>query len=198
MKKFIGIKDSELFHLWKENHPDAESEFIERYRHHSYDLAERLLIEFKNVTKAEIDDLMNVGLYAMFIALNSYRGHGSFIAYWEKIAEHKMMNEIKENSYSYQNKIKDKHIPFVSYNDDILFFESSGVPHEKTFIRNDLINLLEDKSLKIKPEDRRLFLLYVDGYSIAELSLMFDMSYNTIRYKIKKIKDKVHDILFNS
>lgn len=201
MKKFKGVSDVDLFFLWKKKDPDAEAELIERYRAFSVGLADQLLDEFKNVTKSEKDDLIGIGLYCLFIALKRFRGGKYFYPYWEKIAKHRMMDDIKENSYSFQNM----NIAAVLYRPFFRFDEevdstgfSSGLPDDRLFVWNQLISILSIEKLKLKDEDKEMFLLYVQGYRYDEIAGICNKSYSTVWNRITKVKEKLNKIFFNS
>ena len=195
MKKFNGVSDSTLFELWKKKDVDAENEFIERYREFSVGLADSLLEDFKNVTNAEKDDLVGIGLFSLFVALEKFQGKGKiFYPYWKKIATNRMMDEIKANSYSYLVRDTPRKRPFVYFNDDAveaMGFECSGLNTDEAFVRDELIYLISREELDIPLRDQHMFLLYIDGYNYAELALIFNTPYGTVRGRIERIKRKM-------
>ena len=195
MKKFDGINDSVLFELWKCKDPDAETEFIERYRKYSVGLACSLLEDFGNVSTSEKDDLVSIGLFSLFVALEKFRGDGNkFYPYWRRIATNRMMDDIKANSFSYMVRETNRRRPFVRYDDDATMamgFESSGINEDEEFLKEDLITTLTN--LKISSREQSMFLLYVAGYSLNELALLFDTTYSKARRQIEAIKAKLKE-----
>lgn len=199
MNKFKGMSDTNLFMLYKEHDPDAEAEFVERYRAHSIVLAKSLLAEFRKASYAELDDLIGIGLFALYIALSKFDISGDFYPYWKEIATHKMMDEIKATSYSYIIKSALFYKPFRSFSEDYNSpFEYSGVLSDSTFIDNEIKSILNNPNNNISKKEKTSFSLYLKGYTISEIAKMEKCSYSTSYKRIERVRNKLKDILFNS
>lgn len=198
MKKFDGMTDSYIFSLWKHGDTDAEVELIQRYKEYSRHLAIKLLDDFRGATTVELDELISDGLFCLYLTYSKFKGKGPLYPYWNKIAFHKMMDDIKYYSPSFQSKSGGLNNGIISSSGDSEVFVSLSANSEASFLRNELITILEKEELHIKQEDRHLFLLFVDGYSYKELAMLYHRKYSTIRKKIIAIQKKLKDILFNS
>lgn len=199
MKKFNGVDDREIIRLWLKGDLDAEQELVFRYRRFSMALAKEVITDFKDVSAADYEDLVSIGLFSLFLIIKKFDFSGAFFPYWKKVATHRMMDEIKANSISYNLKeMLSGRGAAVHYVDEKAAFFSAGVMYEKDALRQDLLLMLENPGLKVSKSDAQMFMLYVDGYEIKQIALIFDCSYSKASRSIRITKAKLKDILFNS
>lgn len=202
MKKFEGTSDSELFSLWKNGSRDAELEFIERYRKHSHSLALELWRKFKNVTTVEVEDLENVGLFSLYVALTNFRkNYRNFYNFWRKIATHKMMDDVKDNSITIDESRLARRSFFSSYNDNYVgdrYIIENGIDSDKAFYMQRVYDIISDPKFDFPKNALKVFKLYLASFSLGEIASICNLSYSNVKRIITITKRKLKDILFNS
>ena len=180
---FIKVKfltNEELVRLYKKsNNIDASNELVRRFTIASRKEAGALKRIFWDVTTAEYDDLVSIGLTSLMVALENYNYKGSFYVYWQVIAKHNMKEHVKENSLSISG--------FKTY---------IGRQEGLTSYEEEMIIACNYKLDKISVDMFRKHYFFEE--SINEIATKYEKKYHTVRNRIEKIKEKIIFILFNS
>ena len=189
MQKFKGIADAVLIDLYRKGNRDAEIELVDRYRIRSAKLASDILKTTGMTGYVDISDLINLGLISMYDALKKYRNINSFYAYWKRIASNNITVEINEifskSEYNYFGPSMD-------------YAAMSFASEQRDLLEQDVANAFDNPKNKFKPGDKAIFYMVLDGYSVQEIADVYHVSYQAINYRLKRITNKLSNILFNS
>lgn len=197
IKKIDQMDDVTLVSFYVEGNKEAERELVNRYEKHSTKLAGFLLDDFKDNTRAEMEDLVSIGLYCLFVAIGVYNYSSPLFPLWKRIARNAMMEEIKRNTTFFATaKGGVKKLYFNQFEEGI------GLSSRENENEEDVYRLLQEivdlPELGIKKEEKDVFFLNLEGYTVMEISKMLNLSYTTIRNRILRVRKKIQDILFNS
>lgn len=195
------LEVDELVALYQNGDRRVLNELVFRFRLHSKKEAGSLLKIYRDITTAEYEDLVQIGLTCLITALETYSFKGSFFAYWAKIARHEMLEHIQQFTLSYTQVFQDREEGDIEVGEMML----ASSDESNTKISNSLLVeqikwiLANPKKYDI-PEDEALYteLFYLVGISYEEISRMSALPYFTIRSKIQRTREKIVVILNNS
>lgn len=153
--------------------------------------------------KLEFEDIKQQILLALFTNVNTFdeTRNASANTYFSQIALNAANNIIKKY-WQIKNKINVECVSLDSYikeNDEHsgqfvnIFPEAneSSLHPENYFRRNDLIHHIHLAMNNLTPFERKVFLLYMDGYSIDEIALKVKKTKKTIYNVLRVIKEKI-------
>lgn len=195
-KKYQNVSDADLVLCFRRGEIDAETELLDRYKIKAKLLANNLYGQFKNAISCDLDDLANNALFVVIKAAKTYK-KGSFEAYWKTIARNELMDMIKKHSESYCAKGS---YTFVSY--DLMENDNSSL-----MLNDDEIeaHILYDEMIlfvkrKIANEDysQDIFIDYLNGLSVKEMAVKYNIAENQVRYRLEKVKQKIANALMHS
>ena len=189
MHKFDGVNDLVLIELFRKGNRDAEIELINRYTARSVNLAETLLKSLNMQGFTGINDLVNIGLLTMYDAMKTYKHVNSFYAYWKKIATNNMMEEVDRSYKSYD---------IGYFGSSIDYAQESLASERKDMLEHEIEDAFNDPKNYFKADDKTIFYMVLDGYSLQEIADIYHLTYQAISYRLKRITSKLSDILFNS
>ena len=194
IKKFKNIPDEELAILARNGDVDAEKELLGRYHYSIRTLASKLLLQYRQVTYAEFEDLSSIGQHAIYIAIEKIGGGVPFSAYWRKVCQHMMLDYIHEC----ENEIPSNKV-IVSEKEDLSPYVIGHSDLTNFFILEDeILRIITDPRNEISCTDAQLFSKDCDGFTVQELAREYGFAYNTVKLRISKVREKIVDILFNS
>jgi len=157
------------------------------------------------VTSAEYEDLVQIGLSSLIIALHSYGFKGAFFSYWQIIAKNNMKDQIKAFSLAVfgQTGLYKKRDEGLTLDEEEAIF-ACGENVNDDVSNNILIERIMDiisnyKSYSLNKEGCDMFrLYYFYELSFKEIATKYEKKYCTVRNKILTTKAKIEFILFNS
>jgi RNA polymerase sigma-70 factor (ECF subfamily) len=172
--KFSSLSDSELSIFIKQGNKNAFSVFYERYKVDAYNYALSIL---KNKGKA-----MDAT-------------HDSFIKLYENRSIHK--DEMNLKAYFFK-MIRNRCFDILKKKTEVLVDEQEHLEHSQNedevfdkVIRSMTLSSIDDEFYKLDTEQRDIFLLYVKGFSMKEISKISDLNENSVKTKISRIKKKI-------
>ena len=198
-QKYRSRTDSDLVLEYKLTHEeDLEFEIISRYQQHSRFLAAMLYSKYKFLYQVEFDDLYCIILGSLFTAIRGFSADkNDFYQYWKAIAINDALNYISE----FSQVVNEMFNPNGMMNNEPAL---AGLLRDKTKNLKDdyltsfeLDDVLNDPKNKIKPSDADIFRLYLAGYEPLDISKKTGIDYNKVRYRIRTVKTKIANILFN-
>ena len=189
--------DEQLAYLFQHGDDTAESTLFHRYKIFSRALAKELLHDFGDTTICDVDDLTNIGLYAVHIAIGGYEEKtGTFKTYWKTIAKNEMMQCIKETSTSYKAKrFKQPSLRQSSYGIPV---HSSSITSESDFLNTQIFELLSNPKNGFTVTDVEIFKDFLDGYNSSEIARKIGLRDHYVRKRLNKIREFLSHILLNS
>lgn len=190
-------KDLQLISKYKNGDIGAFNELVRRYVKHSKFLANRILKEFKETSTAEYHDLVSIGLNTVFISIKSYSMEGGFYYYWKKIAMQKMMEEVKNLSYSYlyESDLAPISIDELAGKNYLLASTKESIDTFDNILLEKVKILLKDKWRGFRKCDIEMFLMYLDGFSYYEIGEKYNMTYFACRKRVCTVKEAIAKIL---
>jgi len=197
LEKFEKISDEIIVKLIKNGDSDAELELFHRYKRNATTLGRNIYNQFKSSLNCDVEDLINSALLAVFIAAKSYDGEKGFEGYWYTVAKHEVMDVVKNNSDSFKSKNQFKFISFAEHEDEIMVVADSGQP-KTNILYQEIINKINNPSFKADELSKVIFKLYLDGFSYEEIAKMHNLKEYSVRYKIKKVKEKLVNFILPS
>lgn len=193
---YRNFNDYEIIYMISENNSDNFKILYEKYQ----PLIHKIVSEYKDTFKKygyDIDDLMQLGYIALYKSSNYYSEYkpSRFITYLKTIIRNTLLNEIKNNStnkrivlnnaisydkqdnndYSYLDLIKDEK-DYFSYEEEKRKF---------IYFKNTLDYITAG-----------IFEMFYNGYTINEISTMFNEKTKVIIQKIKEIKKKYQNDMY--
>ncbi len=203
MDEYRLYNNENLLVLARLDDKHALDELIRRFYNSSKKEAGALIRMYRDVSTAEFDDLVQIGIIALNQVINSYDFKGSVFTYWQKLARNEMFDEIRRCStmfYDERTMIKtriegltEENERYIACDDDI----------SQSVANNNLIELIVStlknyKENGMKHDEIRFFILYYfERKSINQLVEMTGKQYFTIRAKIERVRKKLKDILAN-
>ena len=198
-EKFKNIRDEELVLHYKERgSDDIEMELIDRYKIHARKLASELYQKFKFIYLVEYEDLYSIALATLFISIKSFKEGYSFFRYWKRSATNEIQEYINRFDLT-KDRVED--IPNSLNGDDYHCHEILSQNHVETISDDDLLIDLDmvvynSKEL-FKGSERDILVLYIAGYSCLEIANKLNLKYPHVTRKVRIIKEKLSNILFN-
>ncbi len=161
-------------------------------------LAKLLIKEFAGSTRIQIQDLVQIGLYALVVAARGFKS-GNFNGYWRKIAKNEMIDGIKEESIYYQSNgaFKDS---FLDSGDESFYLSSKYESNEasNSIAIEEIMNFLHDPNNGISETDVTCFLYFISCNSYKKTASKYLTTYNTIYLRINRVRSKIANILYKS
>lgn len=197
-QKFRSRTDNDLVFEYKKFHSDdLENEIITRYQKHSKKLAAILYSKYKFLYQVEFDDLYCIVLASTFNAIRSFSNDSiDFYQYWKVTAYNDVLEYISKFSKSNNNRIDSK--CELSTEPGSGFLREHHIDLEDDYLSSfELEDVLTNPKNKIKQIDADLFRLYLAGYEPLEISTKLGIEYNKVRYRIRSVRSKIANILFN-
>ena len=196
--------NDELVEEYKKNgNEKAHIELLKRFYASSRKEAGALLRSWRDNTNAEFDDLVQIGLMAFETALRAYDFKGGFFTMWQKTARNEMLKEIQAFSYK-QNCGGAFLYDRLESSDDCfenVFACDEDVPAyiSRVLMISDMEDILMNyEKHNIKAIDVEIFYrYYFEDLSYAQLSEIYGLAYHTVNSKIKRVMNKLKDILSN-
>lgn len=181
----------------------ALNELIRRFYNSSKKEAGALIRMYRDVSTAEFDDLVQIGIMTLNEVINSYDFKGSVFTYWQKLARNEMQDEIRRCSIMFYDEktmlktriegMTEDYERTIACDDDI----------SQSVANNNLIELIvktlhDYKRNGMKYDEVKLFILfYFERKTINQLADITGKPYFTIRAKIERVRKKLKDILAN-
>ena len=184
---------------------EAARELCFRFKGHSIRLAKELSGPFGKLV--DISDLISVGLFSLALAIKNYsRAYSKdveryknaetfppFMPFWRKIAQRHMYSVIND-AIEYQKNVKIMATSFISQNKTMEF--GSYDDEKSEFMIGEIKEWLDKKCPQIKQNHKDMFIDYLNGLSITELSRKYRLSNATTKKHVESIRVLVYDNLF--
>lgn len=197
-QKFRSRNDNDLVFEYKKTHSDdLENEIISRYQKHSKKLAAILYSKYKFLYQVEFDDLYCIILASTLIAIRSFTNESiEFHKYWKVTAYNEVLLYISKFSQNNNNRIDSNCEPSNEPGSGFLREHHLDLTDDYLY-SFELEDVLTNPKNKIKQTDADLFRLYLAGYEPLEIAKKVGIEYNKVRYRIRTVKTKIANILFN-
>lgn len=197
--KYKTKSDNELVFEYKnKRQDDLEFELISRYQQHSKILAAILYSKYKFLYQVEFDDLYCIILGSLFTAIRGFDNNkNDFYQYWKVTANNDALAYINSFSTTKNKMFSAKELHNEEQCVSGLFRERASDFKDDYLSSFELEDVLSNPKNKIKPIDADIFRLYLAGYEPLEISKKSGIDYNKVRYRIRSIKLKLANILFN-
>lgn len=137
-------------------------------------------------------------MIAFLNALELFESDFGFYSFWKSIALRDMSEEIKSNSIRLGSNGMFSDTSVGEENDlDLLVAEGEDVSSEinKVTITDQVLNVLYNPVHKISERDAGMFLLYINGYSLNEISQQYSLKYANVWQRIKRVINILRTIL---
>lgn len=197
---YRNFNDYELVYQVKENDEVAYNTLIKKYSHLVDMLAKMYLRKNKNIG-IEYDDLYQEGMYGIIRALDDYDSETLFYTYATLCAKREMERIIKANRRKKQ-MILNESISFnsnISGDNDITLEEvlPSMYDLEKTYNESEFCNIMNSYKYELEFNDSCIYELRMNSFTIKEISILLDMNYKNVDYRLHKIRKKlIHFLRF--
>ena len=194
----MGKRDEDIIPLYFSGDDDAEKELVDRYHIHAKIVVGDLYHQFCKSCRIEFEDMMSISLYCLFIALTKYKEGTNFYPYWKKITRNELYFYIKSNQIMYlYGQDSSMCVPFE---EERVFASSDKIDKKSELfgLVEDIKRVLEIDIYKFTDVDKQIMYLYLEGYSVDEISNIAQIKTYSVRRRLKKMKEKISNILFNS
>jgi len=174
---------------------------VEKYRYLIRSQIQILMRE-RRVPGYNYDDLMNEGLLVLHYCAFNYNSSSSnkFSTFFVTCFKHRIYNLFKNSN---NNKAKtlnlshslDNHCRYVGENTfHTLISETSENLSLHVHTKIEIEQILRELVDYLKPEEKTILALHLEGYSYYDISVLLDTSYRKVAYIIKKIREKATEI----
>ena len=197
-QKFRSRTDSDLVFEYKQTHSDdLENEIISRYQKHSQAIAAILFSRYKFLYQVEFDDLYCIILASTFIAIKGFSSEtGDFYHYWKETAYNEVVEYISKFSTVKNGRIDSKYESTCE--PGVGFLREHHLDLTDDYLSSfELEDVLTNPKNRIDKIDAEIFRLYLAGYQPIEIASTTGINYNSVRYRIRRVKSKIANILFN-
>ena len=190
MIDYKNITDEKLWELTTAGDADAERILFERFM-----LIIRIYARTLFLSGGDRDDLYQEGMLGLLSAVRSYDPDkaASFRSYAELCIHNRMISAVKTAS-------RNKHTPLnssVSF-ESSHFDQSNTVaaaylrdPEELIITRERVSEIFNDMRLSLSDFETRVFYLYIDGLSYAEIAEILDKTPKSIDNAVQRIRNKL-------
>jgi len=192
-ENFKKMTDIELLILYREREDMmAYRVLYDRYLMLSRAMAGDIIDEYRSDFLLEFNMLVSEGMYAFVIACKNFNVEmKSFRSYWRKISYSMMKNISFAEMDFYKTAAKKQMLEERCGNTSKPIYSncfSDGGDGMEKILMDDIKSVLFDPKHKIKPIIAALFLEYLNGDSIGDLSEKFHLSQKTVHRKIDSIR----------
>jgi RNA polymerase sigma-70 factor (ECF subfamily) len=175
--KYNGLSDSELCKLVSKSNDVAFSVIYERYKLDAFNYALSILKD-----KARATDATHDAFLKFYEKRKSYNEEGKFKAYFFRIIRNRCFDILKKKTeVLVENEIE---LEFSS-KDDAIFDE---------VLTKMTLAELDTHFYKLDDLDREIFILWIKGFSMKEISEISKMKESFVKTKIHRIKKKFIEI----
>ena len=194
--KFQNMKDDDLVLLYKEHKDDdVELELIERYRIHSRKLAGEFYRKFKFLYLLEYEDIYSIALSSLFVAIKTFT-IGGFFKYWKTFTTNELNCYVKNFSVTKSDALLYSQLNAEEVPSGMILKQNTS-QGEKISFSDEILDIVNDPKNEFKEVDREIMRLYVLGYRLVDIAIITNHLESFVRYHLKKIKNKISDILYN-
>ena len=182
--------DSELVQLYLAGDIQAQQELVARYRIYSCALAKVIRDSFRSSPAVEFDDLVAIGLYSLHVAVCHYKESEDqerpLYPYWKAIAINEMMDYVKEFS-----AIKENGFMFFSLGVEFYEKEFSFAGDGGRMLLEEIDEFLANPKNNISYRDQNIFLDYLGGMKLVDISKKYRTSFVNAKRIVDKIRSKI-------
>ncbi len=152
------------------------------------DIKQQIILSlFTNVNTFDKTRNASVSTYFSQIALNS--ANNIIKKYWQ------LKNKANVDCVSLDSYIKEKEEQSGQFVNIFPEANESPLNPENYFRRNDLIEHIHLAMERLSPFERKVFNLYMDGYSIDEIALKIKKTKKTVYNVLRVIKEKIKSFI---
>lgn len=196
-EKYKDSSDDSLVFSYKEKKDDdIELELMERYRIHAKKLAGEFYKKFKFLYQLEYEDLYCVAISCLFTAIKTFKKQG-FFKMWKTCATNELNKYVSEFTLTRNDALVYSKLNPEELSSSVLLKQNPSRGLEGYNIVEDIHRIINNKKYKFDDYDKQIFTLYLQGYKVKEIALIVGHTGSMVRYRLKEIKDKIADILFN-
>lgn len=182
--------DNALLALYIKGDIEAQIELVNRYRIYSISLAKTIYESFRYSPAVEMEDLISIGLFSLQIAACHYvdinDNDRPLYPYWKRIAINEMMGYIKQFS-----SIKENGLMFISLGIENYERSYSFSKEDDEHLLEDVIEFLNKPESYVSSRDKAIFLDYISGMKIVDLSKKYKLCFSYIKRIIDKVRNKI-------
>ena len=204
LKEYRRYNTDDLVVLHRLGDEYATDELVRRFTYCSRNEAGTIIKLYKDVTTAEYDDLVQIGLVALVYSIETFNFKGAFYTYWQTVARNKMLDAVKrftvvwfDDKTLLKTRIEgltDEEEYLICCDEDVNQSVSNAHMIEQI---EEILNHYQKYDLK-KDEVEMFELRYFYDFSLDEIAEKYNKKYFTVRSKIERIMNKIRNILFNS
>ncbi|MGM9881388.1 MAG: sigma-70 family RNA polymerase sigma factor [Bacilli bacterium] len=185
--------DYELLYLAKENNEEAIDILYSKYQKLLYMKA------FKySSSDLTLEDYLNEAKLSLYEAIQNYKDSTSFSTYLNKCLDNALLNYRKSLSRN-KNKLLNEAISINDEKNDmtVVFKDKKYNPEELLFMDYDYHTLRKKIIDKLTWKEELVFTLKEQNYTSREISEITDNNLKTVYNIIKRIQNKVSNIMSN-
>lgn len=161
---------------------------VEKYKRLVYKIVKR----FNNIQGLTTDELISFGEFGLYMALKRVKknyAHQQMMSYLSKAIYRAIYRSVKRQlrwntrTVSLDDVIKDIEEPAV---DNVIYPEELNLDNQidlKYFIR------------KLRPEEQKMFTIWLSGYTLDEIAPLFNISKSTVGKRINKLIQKYKEFI---
>ena len=195
---YKNINDYELVYQVRENDEVAYDTLLKKYSH-LVDMLARMYYRYNKNIGIEYDDLYQEGMYGIMRALDDYDSKTLFYTYATLCARREMERLIKTHRRKKQMILNEA----ISFNEklksDDEFTLEDLIPSlyclEDDYYNEDFRDRFTSFKYELDIDDASIFELRINGFKIDEISILLDIAYKNVDYRLHKIRKKLTQFL---
>ena len=183
--------DYELLYLAKENNEEAVKILYKKY----YNLLHIKAEKYHKFPKINKEDLFNEAILAFYSAIDSYEDDTKFITYLNVCIDSALTNYCKSHN-RYKNKVLNESKSL--FEENLSALEDNKLNPENIIMEETEYQILKEKIISaLTWKEELIFVLKVQNYTTKEIAEITDNNLKSIYNIIKRIRNKILNIVSN-
>lgn len=187
---YTSLSDEELAILAQSKDTEAMEVLIERYKKTVNGIARKFYL-----IGGDTEDLSQIGLIAVFKAIESFNGNYPFGAYVRTCIKNAVLSAVKSSNRE-KNKPLNDYVSISGINDEASDKNPVNVcatldPEEKYIISESEKEFYESIRKLLSRFEYQIFTLYMDGYSYEAISRFIGKDIKSVDNAVQRIRRKI-------
>lgn len=156
---------------------EKENEFVEMIQRH-----ERLILKvcamYTNCQRWELRDLYQDAVVALWESYGTYKGDSKPSTWIYSVTRYTMMNKARQRTFETER------------------WPEEGVEEIAQDDKTDrLLEEVREAVALLPPDERDVFIMWMEGFAIAEIAEVMNISYGNVAIRLTRVKRKLRKML---
>lgn len=195
-QKFRDKSDDELVFAYKaKKDDDIELELIQRYRIHAKKISGEFCHKYSFLYQIEFEDIFSIAISCLFTSMKTFSKRG-FFKYWKTYTTNELLKYIKKFTLTTTDAIVLSRLNVEELSKGILL-KQNPYNMDDDQMQSEVFAIIDNKANMFGKHDKSIFMYHLEGYKTKEIAVLVNRKESFVRERLKVIKSKIADILFN-